>query len=286
MKESLDKNDIHLSSNYPDDNFISDDELDDLSKLDQDRAVIMNMAGPLNAKKAIDRMHRIMGDKDKKHPLKPKYIRQEILDQIKELEEQFEKERLFSEESENESQQEATGDADESDSENLQARFYNRAKSSVERLSAERSLISKKITRNFKIFSVVATLFAVYFVYMVFSRDDDSLAVAGIKNRLPLTLDENTTLNAIDIDEKTFFLDITVKESVIFNAENQNNALDLYIKKTSDKFCKISIFSDMIKSGKIISVVLNAENGSFSKSFTVDNCEKLPDIKSQIIRED
>ena len=34
----------------------------------------------------------------------------------------------------------------------------------------------------------------------------------------------------------------------------------------------------MIKSGKKISVVLNAEDGSFSKSFTVEHCEKWSDI--------
>ena len=104
MKDYSNKTDIPASANYPDDSFVSDDEIEDLTKLDYDRSVIMNMAGPLNAKKAIGMVHRIMGDKEKKHPLKPKYIRQDILDKIKELEEEFEKEKLENSEGTNNSE--------------------------------------------------------------------------------------------------------------------------------------------------------------------------------------
>ena len=104
MKDYSNKTDIPASANYPDDSFVSDDEIEDLTKLDYDRSVIMNMAGPLNAKKAIGMVHRIMGDKEKKHPLKPKYIRQDILDKIKELEEEFDKEKLENSEGTNNSE--------------------------------------------------------------------------------------------------------------------------------------------------------------------------------------
>ncbi len=284
MKDYSNKTDIPASTNYPDDSFVSDDEIEDLTKLDYDRSVIMNMAGPLNAKKAIGMVHRIMGDKEKKHPLKPKYIRQDILDKIKELEEEFEKEKLENSEGTNNSEdlslsKEISSDfsdnkSDTVDSQEPKARFYAKAMQDVNRINAERAVILGKIARNFKLFIVVAALFAGYFVYTVYTRNDDALAVRGIKNKLPMKIDDHLILNDIALSQKTFFLDIIMSKTDFFDAENKDVALDLYIKKTSDNFCKIQIFSDMIKSGKKISVVLNAEDGSFSKSFTVEHCEK------------
>ena len=269
--------DIPASSNYPDDNFISDDEIEDLTKLDYDRSVIMNMAGPLYAKKAVNMMRRVMGEKEKKHPLKPKYIRQDILDKIKDLEAEFEKERLAEANGINTAPEESLLKSENTESPNTeepQARFYAKAMESVERINGERAVIVGKIARNFKLFTVVAALFAGYFVYSVYTRNDEALEVQGIKNKLPMKLDEHATLNDIAISKKSFFLDVMLSKNAFFDAENKNVALDLYIKKTSDNFCKISIFSDMIKSGKKISVVLNAEDGSYSKSFTVEHCEK------------
>ena len=284
MKDYSNKTDIPASANYPDDSFVSDDEIEDLTKLDYDRSVIMNMAGPLNAKKAIGMVHRIMGDKEKKHPLKPKYIRQDILDKIKELEEEFEKEKLENSEGTNNSEdlslsKEISPDSSDNtddtvDSQEPQARFYAKAMQDVNRINGERAVILGKIARNFKLFIVVAALFAGYFVYTVYTRNDDALAVRGIKNKLPMKIDDHLILNDIALSQKTFFLDIIMSKTDFFDAENKDVALDLYIKKTSDNFCKIQIFSDMIKSGKKISVVLNAEDGSFSKSFTVEHCEK------------
>lgn len=284
MKDYSNKTDIPASANYPDDSFVSDDEIEDLTKLDYDRSVIMNMAGPLNAKKAIGMVHRIMGDKEKKHPLKPKYIRQDILDKIKELEEEFEKEKLENSEGTNNSEdlslsKEISPDSSDNkcdtvDSQEPKARFYAKAMQDVNRINGERAVILGKIARNFKLFIVVAALFAGYFVYTVYTRNDDALAVRGIKNKLPMRIDDHLILNDIALSQKTFFLDIIMSKTDFFDAENKDVALDLYIKKTSDNFCKIQIFSDMIKSGKKISVVLNAEDGSFSKSFTVEHCEK------------
>jgi hypothetical protein len=284
MKDYSNKTDIPASANYPDDSFVSDDEIEDLTKLDYDRSVIMNMAGPLNAKKAIGMVHRIMGDKEKKHPLKPKYIRQDILDKIKELEEEFEKEKLENSEGTNNSEdlslsKEISPDSSDNksdtvDSQEPKARFYAKAMQDVNRINGERAVILGKIARNFKLFIVVAALFAGYFVYTVYTRNDDALAVRGIKNKLPMKIDDHLILNDIALSQKTFFLDIIMSKTDFFDAENKDVALDLYIKKTSDNFCKIQIFSDMIKSGKKISVVLNAEDGSFSKSFTVEHCEK------------
>lgn len=284
MKDYSNKTDIPASANYPDDSFVSDDEIEDLTKLDYDRSVIMNMAGPLNAKKAIGMVHRIMGDKEKKHPLKPKYIRQDILDKIKELEEEFEKEKLENSEGTNNSEdlslsKEISPDSSDNkcdtvDSQEPQSRFYAKAMQDVNRINGERAVILGKIARNFKLFIVVAALFAGYFVYTVYTRNDDALAVRGIKNKLPMKIDDHLILNDIALSQKTFFLDIIMSKTDFFDAENKDVALDLYIKKTSDNFCKIQIFSDMIKSGKKISVVLNAEDGSFSKSFTVEHCEK------------
>lgn len=284
MKENSNNPDIPASANYPDDSFVSDEEIEDLTKLDYDRSVIMNMAGPLNAKKAVSMIHRIMGDKEKKHPLKPKYIRQDILDKIKDLEAEFEKEKLENSECSDDPEESSkseelspatTENTDESlTSPEPQARFYAKAMQNVNRINGERAVILGKIARNFKLFMVVAALFAGYFVYTVYTRNDDALAVRGIKNKLPMKIDDHLILNDIALSEKTFFLDIIMSKTDFFDAENKDDALDLYIKKTSDNFCKISIFSDMIKSGKKISVVLNAEDGSFSKSFTVEHCEK------------
>ncbi|SFS90108.1 hypothetical protein SAMN02910357_02475 [Succinivibrio dextrinosolvens] len=284
MKENSNNPDIPVSANYPDDSFVSDEEIEELTKLDYDRSVIMNMAGPLNAKKAVSMIHRIMGDKEKKHPLKPKYIRQDILDKIKDLEAEFEKEKLENSEcSDNPEESSISEELSPATTENTdesltspepQARFYAKAMQNVNRINGERAVILGKIARNFKLFMVVAALFAGYFVYTVYTRNDDALAVRGIKNKLPMKIDDHLILNDIALSQKTFFLDIILSKTDFFDAENKDDALDLYIKKTSDNFCKISIFSDMIKSGKKISVVLNAEDGSFSKSFTVEHCEK------------
>jgi len=274
MKNSFSESKPPFSVNYPDDNYISDEDLEDLTKLDCDRSMIMNMAGPIQAKKALARMHKIMGEKEKKHPLKPKFISQEILDKIEELEEEFAKENSDTSGEESLDENPTISSPFKDDSNHVEALFYKKAMSSVSRLNVERSVTFSKIARNFKLFIVVAALFAGYFVYTVYTRNGDILAVENIKNKLPLKLDSNATLDSIDLDKNIFSLGVTLSQSSFFEAQNDNSALDLYIKRTSDKFCKIPIFLDMIKSGKKISVVLKSETGSFSKKFTVENCDK------------
>jgi len=268
--------------NTLDDNYVSDEELEDLTRLDYDRSVVLNLAGELYATRAYKLTEKLTGIKVGENPLKPRYMSREILSRIEELEEEFRKEELLAVKGQMDDPYRAElksapkEEKDDMTSENYaQARFYRKAMSKIRNIEDSKNNTYLKIKRNFKLFTVVAVIFAAYYAFNILTHNDDRLSVQGIQSKLPLPLDRHTLLTGIKIDDLSLKLDISLAKEAFYEAEDPDNALDLYINRASSNFCKIKMFSDMIKSGRkvLVSLVLNTDSRSYHREFSVDKCE-------------
>src|SRR5574344_206418 len=275
-EDVTDSNNIKFDSfNSLDDNYISDDDLDDLTKLDNDRPMLLNLAGPSLATKAINRVRRLKGQKTSKNPLKAKYINPEIFDRIKDLEEEFEKEKTLEELKNNPNleNKESTDKSNNSKEVDVTSLFYNKAMARIENLNMQKNEVLSKIKRNFRIFIIIIVAFAGYYSFSVYTHNDEELSLMGVKAKLPLKLDLNTTLTEVNLDGEKFSLKIVKAKDAFKGSENIQKQLDLYVLGASSNFCKVQLFSDMIKSGKKIFVSLDAEDKSYHREFSVGKCE-------------
>ncbi len=255
------------SINSLDDNYVSDEELSYLTMLDNGKKVCLNLAGPLYAKKAYEHVRRINGDKkERQHPLKPKYVRADVLERIKQLEEEFQKEKYLN------TSFDGVDMAPQKDTEESSSLYYAKAMSKIKTLKSEQNLNLKRIVRNFKLFAVVAVVFAIYYAFTVNYHDDVRMSVEGLQSKLPIRIDNNIALNRLGYDDTTLSMQLLLKKDALKNYADSSSALDLYIKSSATKICKIPLFSDMIKSGKVITVYLDAEDDSFHQIFSVDRC--------------
>lgn len=269
-------NTIRIDSfNSLDDNYVSDDDLNDLTKLDNDRPLLLNLAGPSLASKALDRIDNLKGKKRFNNPLKAKYISPKIFEKLKELEEEFNKEKALEElqNNSNLTNHEIPNQSENASDKEINSLFYNKAKARIENLNMQKNEVLSKIKRNFRIFIIIIVAFAGYYSFSVYTHNDEELSLMGVKAKLPLKLDLNTTLTEVNLDGEKFSLKIVKAKDAFKGSENINKQLDLYILSASSNFCKVQLFSDMIKSGKKIFVSLDAEDKSYHREFSVGKCE-------------
>ena len=255
------------SVNSLDDNYVSDEELLELTQMDSGQKSHLNLAGPLFKKTAYEHVRRISGDnKERRHPLKPKYIREDILERIKELEEEFKKEH-----EEQNGPMKPLMHQEKSTDENSSL-YYAAAMNKINRLKSEQNLNLRRMLRNFKLFAVMAVVFAVYYFFTVNHHDDIKMSVEGLQSKLPIRIDNSISLNRLSYDNTTLTMQLLFKKGTLLHHQAPSSALDLYIKSSATKICKIPLFFDMISSGKVITVYLDAEDGSFHEIFSVDRC--------------
>ena len=252
-----------------------------------------NLAGPSLIYKALEHVRRLNETERISKPLKASYLPDEIKSRLKDLEDTFEQEGLL----ENRKLQyekvisENPNDLSPSNTDLNSDRykslkgvqfgrnaddslFYKKAMQHVNRMNNEKKAVLAKISKNLKLFLIIIIAFAGYYAYNEYTRSDEELSVSAIQAKLPLKLDLYTTLQKVSLDDNSLDLEVVKAKESFQDIKDLESALNVYIQSASSNFCKIPLFSDMIKKGRRISVLLKSDDDSFSREFVVSHCDK------------
>ncbi|MGN0897407.1 MAG: hypothetical protein ACI4NC_11770 [Succinivibrio sp.] len=245
----------------------------------------------------MEHVRRLNGTERISKPLKASYLPDEIKSRLKDLEDTFEQEGLLENSklqdekviSENPndlspSNTESNTDVNSDRYKSLKgvqlgrnaddSLFYKKAMQHVNRMNNEKKAVLAKISKNLKLFLIIIIAFAGYYAYNEYTRSDEELSVSAIQAKLPLKLDSYTTLQKVSLDDNSLNLEVIKAKESFQDIKDLESALNVYIQSASSNFCKIPLFSDMIKKGRRISVLLKSDDDSFSREFVVSHCDK------------
>ena len=263
-----------------------------------------NLAGPSLIYEALDHVRCLNGTKPISKPLKVRFLPDDVKERAKALEEEFGKERISENKKTSDDNSNSQDEINKNSRSNMEKEeihnidlqkyksfkdihiggkvgnkvdeslFYKKAMQHVNRMNNEKKAVLAKISKNFKLFLIIIVAFAGYYAYNVYTRSDEELSVSALQAKLPIKLDSYTTLQKVSLDDNSLNLEVIKAKESFQNIEDLESALNVYIQSASSNFCKIPLFSDMIKKGRRISVLLKSDDDSFSREFVVSHCDK------------
>ena len=263
-----------------------------------------NLAGPSLIYEALDHVRRLNGTKPISKPLKVRFLPDDVNERLKDLEEEFENERMSEDKklsdnnsnSQDEINENSRSYIEKGEIHNIdlqkyksfkdlhigskagnkvdESLFYKKAMQHVNRMNNEKKAVLAKISKNLKLFLIIIIAFAGYYAYNEYTRSDEELSVSAIQAKLPLKLDLYTTLQKVSLDDNSLDLEVVKAKESFQDIKDLESALNVYIQSASSNFCKNPLFSDMIKKGRRISVLLKSDDDSFSREFVVSHCDK------------
>ena len=263
-----------------------------------------NLAGPSLIYEALDHVRCLNGTKPISKPLKVRFLPDDVKERAKALEEEFGKERISESKKTSDDNSNSQDEINKNSRSNMEKEeihnidlqkyksfkdihiggkagnkvdeslFYKKAMQHVNRMNNEKKAVLAKISKNFKLFLIIIVAFAGYYAYNVYTRSDEELSVSAIQSKLPIKLDSYTTLQKVSLDDNSLNLEVVKAKESFQDIKDLESALNVYIQSASSNFCKNPLFSDMIKKGRRISVLLKSDDDSFSREFVVSHCDK------------
>lgn len=263
-----------------------------------------NLAGPSLIYEALDHVRRLNGTKTISKPLKVRFLPDDVKERLKDLEEEFENERMSEDKKLSDNNSNSQDEINENSRSYIEkveihnidlqkyksfkdlhigskagnkvdeSLFYKKAMQHVNRMNNEKKAVLAKISKNLKLFLIIIIAFAGYYAYNEYTRSDEELSVSALQAKLPIKLDSYTTLQKVSLDDNSLNLEVVKAKESFQDIKDLDSALNVYIQSASSNFCKIPLFSDMIKKGRRISVLLKSDDDSFSREFVVSHCDK------------
>lgn len=153
------------------------------------------------------------------------------------------------------------------------ARFYGKYQQLVEGQSQRYEDNKSKIKRNLKIALIAVIGLIGYVGYNQFFNDPQANSIAELKAALPLSIDAYTSMVRID-DRNNEFKIFFEKDPAAYagmSAQERDAMLGTFAYN-APLLCKNSLLRSIIKSGRKVTVLLEATDRSFFREISIDQC--------------
>ncbi len=153
------------------------------------------------------------------------------------------------------------------------SRFYDKASRILNRSLKKSRETSLRLKRNFKIFLVVVLSFAGYYLYGEYLKKDVD-SIEALQQTVPLRLDENTVLTAVENLTSEVILRITKDADYDAAVSPEEREAELNrIADNAQQLCKNSLLGQIVRNGRNLTVILAAEDGSYERRIEIRQCD-------------
>lgn len=154
------------------------------------------------------------------------------------------------------------------------ARFYSHYQRLISRSqSSEQDSAKTKLLRNVKLALIVIVALAGYIGYNEMMGSRDAQSVSDLKSMLPLSIDAHTAMVRIDDrnDDFKIYFERDPEAYADLDVDQREESLDR-LTQNAPMLCNNALLHSIIASGKKVTVLLDATDGSFHREFTVESC--------------
>lgn len=159
-------------------------------------------------------------------------------------------------------------------------RFYSHYQKLISRDSSTSEESTKgKLLKNLKLALIVIVALAGYIGYNEFMGSREAQSVSELKSMLPMPIDAHTVMVRIDDRNDNFkiYFERSPEAYKDMTEWERDASLDR-LAQNAPMLCNNALLHSIIVSGKKVTVLLDATDGSFHREFAVESCpvEKTP----------
>lgn len=160
------------------------------------------------------------------------------------------------------------------------ARFYSHYQKLISRDTSSSDGSTKgKLLKNLKLALIVIVALAGYIGYNEFMGSREAQSVSELKSMLPMPIDAHTVMVRIDDRNDNFkiYFERSPEAYKDMTEWERDASLDR-LAHNAPMLCNNALLHSIIVSGKKVTVLLDATDGSFHREFAVESCpvEKTP----------
>lgn len=154
------------------------------------------------------------------------------------------------------------------------ARYYSHYQKLISRHNNPQNESAKiKLMRNIKLALIVILALAGYIGYNEFMGSRDAQSISELKAMLPLPVDANTAMVRIDDRNDNFKIYFEREPEVYAGLDQAQRDASLdRLSQNVQMLCNNALLHSIIMSGKKVTVLLDATDGSFHREFSVESC--------------